>query len=104
MGSALVLSTAPGFSWGLFALTLAGSLLVQIGANLTDEFADHDATASAHKFPAPHKVIARGLLSTRAVQWGAVAVFGAATVIGAYLVSITGWPLLAVCLVSLLVA
>ena len=92
------------FSWELCFLTLCGSLLVQIGANFTDEFADHRATASADKFPAPHKVIARGLLSTRAVKLGAAVVFGLATGIGVYLVSLSGWPLLAVCGVSLAVA
>lgn len=92
------------FSWDLFALTLCGSLLVQIGANFTDEFADHGASASANKFPAPHKVIARGLLSPRAVKLGAAVVFGMAGVIGIYLVSVSGWPLLAVCGVSLAVA
>lgn len=92
------------FSWDLFALTLCGSLLVQIGANFTDEFADHGAGASANKFPAPHKVIARGLLSPRAVKLGAAVVFALAGVIGIYLVSVSGWPLLAVCGVSLAVA
>ena len=92
------------FSWELCFLTLCGSLLVQIGANFTDEFADHGAGDSADKFPAPHKVIARGLLSTRAVKLGAAVVFGLATGIGVYLVSLSGWPLLAVCGVSLAVA
>jgi 1,4-dihydroxy-2-naphthoate octaprenyltransferase len=92
------------FSWGLWVLTLAGALLVQIGTNLTDEFADHGATASAHKYLAPHKVIARGLLSEAAVKAGAAAVFALATLIGAYLVWRTGWPLLVLCLVSLAAA
>jgi 1,4-dihydroxy-2-naphthoate octaprenyltransferase len=92
------------FAWHLFVLTLVGAVLVQIGANFTDEYADHGATASAHKYLAPHKVIARGLLSHTAVRLGAVAVFGAATLIGIWLVRHTGWPLLAVCLVSLAVA
>lgn len=92
------------FSWDLFALTLIASLLVQVGANFTDEFADHGATASRDKYPAPHKVIARGLLTARAVKGGAVAVFGMATAIGIYLVVRSGWPLLVLCLVSLAVA
>lgn len=103
VGSALALR-AGEFLWGLFGLTLLGSLLVQVGANLTDEQADHGATASAHKFPAPHKVIARGLLSRGAVRVGAAVAFGVATLIGAFLVWRTGWPLLAACLASLAVA
>jgi 1,4-dihydroxy-2-naphthoate octaprenyltransferase len=95
---------SPGFGWGVFALTLVASLLVQIGANFTDEFSDHGATASAHKYLAPHKVIARGALTARQVKAGAAAVFGAATLIGLALVLRAGWPLLWLCLGSLAVA
>ena len=50
----VIVGTAMGYalgalSWGLFAATLLATVLVQIGTNLTDEYADHDATASAHK-------------------------------------------------------
>ncbi len=48
VGSALAAAQG-AFSWHLFVLTLAGSVLVQIGTNFTDEFADHGATASLHK-------------------------------------------------------
>lgn len=92
------------FDWGLFALTLLGAVLVQVGANFTDEFADHGATASTGKYLAPHKVIARGLLSERAVQAGAVVVYGLATLIGAYLVWRTDWALLWLCVPALAVA
>ncbi len=103
VGSALAAADG-AFGWGLFLLCVVGAVLVQVGANFTDEYADHDATASAHKYLAPHKVIARGLLSHGAVRLGALAVFGAATLIGIWLVWKTGWPLLVVCLVSLAVA
>ena len=103
VGSAMA-AAAGGFAWGVFALTVVGAVLVQIGANFTDEYADHGSTASAHKYLAPHKVIARGLLTHRAVRLGALIVFGAATSIGLWLVWRTGWPLLVVCLVCLAVA
>lgn len=103
VGSALAAAEGPFLGW-VFALTLLGALLVQVGANLTDEYADHGATASAHKYPAPHKVIARGLLSEAQVKRGALAVFGAATLVGLVLVLRGGWPLLVVCLVALLLA
>jgi 1,4-dihydroxy-2-naphthoate octaprenyltransferase len=103
VGSALAWRLGAFDGW-VFAATLAASLLVQIGANFTDEYADHGATAGAHKYLAPHKVIARGLLGAGAVRRGALAVFAAAGLIGAWLVWRTGWPLLAVCLFSLAVA
>jgi 1,4-dihydroxy-2-naphthoate octaprenyltransferase len=80
----------------LFALVVAGSLLVQVGTNLTDEYADHRRTGDAGKFPAPHKVIARGLLSERAVLAGLITVFAVATAIGLYIAWEVGWPILVV--------
>lgn len=91
-------------AWDRFWLTMAGAVLVQIGANLTDEYADHDATSSRHKYLAPHKVIARELLTAAAVRRGAAIAFGAATLIGLWLVWISGWQLLVLCLASVAVA
>ena len=91
-------------SWGLFSLTMLGALLVQVGANLTDEVADHTATDSALKYPAPHKVIARGLLSPAQVRLGAGICFALATAAGLALAVRAGWPLFILCLASLLVA
>jgi 1,4-dihydroxy-2-naphthoate octaprenyltransferase len=88
-----------------FALVMAGSLLVQSGTNLIDEYADEaQDTAQSKKIQAPYKVIALGLLTPRAVLGGALTCFGLAIVIGIYLVVHTGWPLALVCLASLGVA
>jgi 1,4-dihydroxy-2-naphthoate polyprenyltransferase len=87
-----------------FILTLGGSLLVQVGTNLVDEYADHETAGSQGKLLAPYKVIALGLLSPQAVRVGAVVSFGVATLIGLYLVWVTSWALLFFCAASLLVA
>ena len=105
----VIVGTAMGYAlgaldWGLFTATLLATVLVQIGTNLTDEYADHDATDSAHKYAAPHKVIARGLLGPAAVKAGAALCFGVAALLGIWLVWLTGWPLLVLCLASVAVA
>jgi 1,4-dihydroxy-2-naphthoate octaprenyltransferase len=92
------------FAGGRFVLTLLGSVLVQIGTNLVDEYSDHVKEGSQGKLLAPYKVIALGLLSTQAVRAGALLSFGIATVIGLYLVWATSWPLLLFCAASLIVA
>jgi 1,4-dihydroxy-2-naphthoate octaprenyltransferase len=93
------------FHWRLFCLVLLGSLLVQCGTNLTDEYADHHSGKGAeHKVQAPYKVIAQGLLTPVTVRRGAMACFGLAALIGVYLVSRTSWPLALVCLASVGVA
>ena len=103
IGSTLAVGTG-AFHPFLFILVLAGSVLVQCGTNLTDEYADHDTDSAQHKVQAPYKVIARGLLSPRAVLQGALTCFGLAALIGVYLVTRTGWPLAVVCLASVGVA
>jgi 1,4-dihydroxy-2-naphthoate octaprenyltransferase len=93
------------FDWFLFLLVLFGSVLVQCGTNLTDEYADHRRGKGAeHKVQAPYKVIALGLLTPAAVRRGAMTCFGIAALIGVYLVSRTNWPLVLVCLASVGVA
>ncbi len=92
------------FSLPLSLLMMVASLLVQVGVNMVDEFSDHARPERNNKLLAPYKVIALGLLSSRAVKLGAVVCFGIATVIGLYLISITGWPLSVICLASVAVA
>jgi 1,4-dihydroxy-2-naphthoate polyprenyltransferase len=92
------------FDGVLFVLTLVGSVLVQIGTNLVDEYTDHVKGGSQGKLLAPYKVIALGLLSPQAVRAGAIVSFVVATVIGLYLVAATNWSLLLVCAASLVIA
>lgn len=99
VGSALAAADG-AIDWLLFALALTGSVAIQIGTNLTDEYADHRKHGSAGKFLAPHKVIQRGLLSERAVGVGMAAAFGYGAAAGLVIVSQTGWPILAVGLAS----
>lgn len=99
VGSALAFREG-NFSLALFALVLLGSLLVQVAANLVDEYSDHSRPEGNQKLLAPYKVIALGLLSGSAVKRGALVCLGVAAVIGAYLVTVAGWPILVICLAS----
>ena len=85
----------------LFALTFVGAVVIQVATNLADEYTDH-RRGGAHKFPAPHKVIQRGLLSERAVLLGVLLCFSVASGMGLYIVSQVGWPILVVGVLSLL--
>jgi 1,4-dihydroxy-2-naphthoate octaprenyltransferase len=103
VGTALAFRDGAFNGWR-FALTLLGSMLVQVGTNLVDEYTDHEKAGSQGKLLAPYKVIALGLLSPQAVRAGALLSFGIATVIGLYLVLVTHWVLLLFCAASFLVA
>ena len=102
VGSALAFRDGE-FSPGLFVLVLIACLLVQIAANLVDEYSDHARPEGGEKLLAPYKVIALGLLSSRAVKLGAAFCLGTAAAIGIYLISVAGWPILVICLSSVAV-
>ena len=103
VGSALA-ATVGAIDWLLFALALTGSIAIQIGTNLTDEYSDHRKSGGAGKFLAPHKVIQRGLISERAVGFGMAAAFGYGAAAGLVIVAHVGWPILAVGLASVAAA
>jgi 1,4-dihydroxy-2-naphthoate octaprenyltransferase len=86
----------------LAVLTLIACLLVQMATNLVDEYSDHDRPEGKLKMVAPYKVIALGLLSRKAVKMGAIVCLGIAFLIGVYIVLVTGWPILLICLVSVI--
>ena len=104
VGTALAAGVSGAIDPVLFALALTGSVAIQIGTNLTDEYTDHRRHGSAGKFLAPHKVIQRGLLSERAVLRGMVAAFGYGIAAGLAIVWATGWPVLVVGVASVAVA
>ena len=84
-------------------LVLTACVLVQMAANLIDEYSDHARPEGREKVLAPYKVIALGLLTSDAVKRGAMACLGMAAAIGIYLVWISGWPILLICLASVVV-
>ncbi len=104
VGTALAAGVGGGTDWLLFVLALTGSVAIQIGTNLTDEYTDHRRGGDAGKFLAPHKVIQRGLLSERAVLTGTVVAFGYGIAAGLAIVAQVGWPILAVGVTSVAVA
>ena len=104
VGTALAAGVGGGTDWPLFVLALTGSVAIQIGTNLTDEYTDHRRGGGAGKFLAPHKVIQRGLLSERAVLGGTAVAFGYGIAAGLAIAWQVGWPILAVGVASVAVA
>ncbi|MFN0061082.1 MAG: 1,4-dihydroxy-2-naphthoate polyprenyltransferase [Myxococcaceae bacterium] len=87
---------------GLPALAaLAGAVLIQIGTNLANDYYDFVRGADTQERVGPARLAQRGWLAPSQVRAWAFAAFAAAVVVGAYLVSVAGWPILAVGLLSL---
>lgn len=83
---------------GLFALTMAGSLLIHAGTNLATDF--FDFTHGVQPGATLGGSIRSGLISAPAIHRAAVACFVAGSVCGLVIVTQVGWPILAVGLVS----
>jgi 1,4-dihydroxy-2-naphthoate octaprenyltransferase len=93
-----------GARWLPALAALAAALLLQIGSNLANDLFDFEKGADGEGRLGPPRASQMGLLSPAQMRVGMCAVFGAACVVGAYLVWIGGWPIAAVGLLSIVAA
>jgi len=89
------------FRLHIFVLTLAASLLIQIGANLANDLFDFERGADTPDRLGPPRVTQGGLIPVSQVRAAAYLSFAAAAAIGLYLVLVGGWPILFIGLVCL---
>ncbi|MBI3247958.1 MAG: 1,4-dihydroxy-2-naphthoate octaprenyltransferase [Deltaproteobacteria bacterium] len=101
IGSVLAGADGP-FSIGRFLLALIGSLFLQIGTNMINDYYDHLSGVDTLESKSGSQVIQRGLLSPGEMYWGGIATFGIGSVCGLLLVAICGWPILVLGIASVL--
>src|SRR5207244_11653392 len=77
-----------------FACALIGSVFIQIGTNLANDYSDARRGADTEDRLGPVRVTAGGLMPPRQVLVGTWVAFGVAVAVGAYLVAVAGWQLL----------
>ncbi len=94
VGSALAIR-AGAFSLPVFLATLVAAVLLQIGANYTNDVFDYLKGADRHRL-GPLRATQSGLLTVRQMMAGSAIMFALAALIGVYLVSVGGWPILAI--------
>jgi 1,4-dihydroxy-2-naphthoate octaprenyltransferase len=85
-----------------FACALLGSVFIQIGTNLSNDYSDARRGADTEDRLGPVRVTAGGLMPPRQVLIGTYVAFGLAVAAGAYLIAIAGWQLLLVGAASIL--
>ena len=105
----VILGVAAAFADGSFRLgpalaTLAGALLLQIGANIANDYFDYKKGADAGARLGPLRVTQAGLLTPRQVLVGIVVVFGLAALIGVYLILVAGTPVALMGILSIMAA
>ena len=85
-----------------FVCALLGSIFIQIGTNLSNDYSDARRGADTEDRLGPVRVTAGGLMPPRQVLIGTYVAFGLAVAAGAYLIAIAGWELLLVGAASIL--
>ncbi len=90
------------FRPGLFVLALLGSVALQGGTNLVNDYFDHVWGTDTAQSLGPSGVIQRGLLSPRAVLIGGFVMFAVGAAIGLVITALVGWPVLVLGVVSVL--
>src|SRR3954453_4492383 len=81
---------------GAFIAALIGSIFIQIGANLANDYSDAKRGADTVDRLGPVRVTAAGLVAPRSVLIATWLAFGIAVVAGIYLDTVAGWLIIAV--------
>jgi 1,4-dihydroxy-2-naphthoate octaprenyltransferase len=79
-----------------FAAALVGSIFIQIGTNLANDYSDARRGADTEDRLGPVRVTAGGLMPPRRVLVGTWVAFGIAVAAGSYLAAVAGWELFVV--------
>ncbi len=85
-----------------FVAALVGSVFIQIGTNLSNDYSDARRGADTEDRLGPVRVTAGGLMPPRRVLVGTYVAFGVAVAAGLYLSAVAGWELLVVGAASIL--
>jgi 1,4-dihydroxy-2-naphthoate octaprenyltransferase len=96
VGTAVAVAAVDSLRVGAFVAALIGSVFIQIGTNLANDYSDAKRGADAVERLGPVRVTATGLVAPRRVLAGTWVAFGVAVAAGAYLAVIAGPIILAV--------
>ncbi|MFH1730586.1 MAG: 1,4-dihydroxy-2-naphthoate octaprenyltransferase [Planctomycetota bacterium] len=101
LGTAVAWYHTGEFHLGYFLVALAGVVCVNAGANLTNDYFDHESGADAlnrqyTRFSGGSRVIQEGLIPPGRMRLAAVMFFALAALLGLYLVYARGWPILVI--------
>ncbi len=107
--SPIVVGTGLAVSEGAFAplpatAALIGAVLIQVGANLANDYFDYVKGTDTPERRGPTRVAQSGLIPLSRLRLGIAVTFALAVLVGAYLIAVGGWPILVLGFVSLLSA
>ncbi len=103
----VIVGTSVGASIESFRLlpflgAFAAALLIQIATNFANDYSDHAKGADTPDRLGPTRATSAGLISPDAMKRATVITFGLAMLIGVYLITVGGWPILVIGILSIL--
>jgi 1,4-dihydroxy-2-naphthoate octaprenyltransferase len=101
VGTALAYTLQDVFRPGAFVAAMLGSILIQVGTNLSNDYSDARRGADAEDRLGPVRVTAGGLVPPKQVLMATYITFGVAALCGVYLVAVSGIELLFVGIASI---
>jgi 1,4-dihydroxy-2-naphthoate polyprenyltransferase len=102
VGTAAAVEASDEFRLGAFVAALVGSVFIQIGTNLANDYSDAKRGADSVDRLGPVRVTAAGLVTPGRVLVATWVAFGVAVAAGAYLTAVAGPVILAVGVASIL--
>ena len=105
----VLVGSACAFAAGAFealpaAAALLGAFFLQIGSNFANDVYDYEKGADDDARLGPARAVQSGWITPAAMKRAMVVVFALATLVGVYLVSVAGWPIVAIGLASIAAA
>jgi len=101
VGTAVAYALQEIFRPGAFIAAMLGSILIQVGTNLSNDYSDARRGADAEDRLGPVRVTAGGLVPPKQVLIATYITFGLAALCGVYLVAVSGIELLFVGIASI---
>lgn len=101
LGTAMA-AEAGGFHLPSALCALLGALLIQVGTNFSNDYADFLKGADTDARKGPLRVTQAGLVTPGAMRVATAVVFGLAVAAGLYLIGRGGWPVLLIGVLSIL--
>jgi 1,4-dihydroxy-2-naphthoate octaprenyltransferase len=96
VGTAAAVEAVDDLRWLAFAAALVGSIFIQIGTNLANDYSDAKRGADTEDRLGPVRVTSAGLVAPRRVLHATWLAFAVAVATGVYLATVAGWVILAV--------
>ena len=93
-----------GLMWGPAIACAMGSILIQIATNLANDYFDHKKGADTEERVGPARAVQQGWITPRAMAIATAISLLLALLVGLYLISVGGWPIAVIGIVSLICA